>query len=191
MKKIILASASPRRKEILAKTGLKFEVVESGYEEDMSLDLKPEELAKFLSKGKVQALADKYRDCIIIGADTFVVYKDELLGKAKDKEEVKQMLLKVSAQKIRVITGFSVLDTSSKKVVSKSVETILTIKSLSKSQIKNYANTLDGIGKAGGFGIQGIGALLVEKIEGDFFNVMGLPLSKLADVLVEFDIEII
>ncbi len=191
MKKIILASASPRRKEILAKTGLEFEVAESGYKEDMSLDLEPRELAKFLSKGKVQALADKYKNHIIIGADTFVVDGDKLLGKASSKQEIEQMLEKLSAKQVRVITGLSVLDTSSQKIVSRAVETVLTMKSLSKTQIRNYAHTLEGIGKAGGFGIQGIGAALIEKIEGDFFNVMGLPLSKLADVLVEFGIEII
>jgi len=191
MKKIILASTSPRRKEILKAIGLKFLAVDSGYAENMNLNLEPRKLAEHLSRGKALALKDKYNNHIIIGADTFVVLNNELLGKAMDDAQVKEMLYIIRNKKIEVITGFTIIDTASNKIISKSVRTILQMKDLTDSQINNYVKSCEGIGKAGGFAIQGLGALLVEKIDGDYLNIVGLPLSKVSESLQEFGISIL
>ena len=108
MKQIILASTSPRRKEILSLIRLKFKVVASDYEENMKLKMKPLELAKFLSKGKAQALVEKYPKHLIIGADTFVVLDNKLLGKPKSTAQAKKMLTQISNKKLTIITGFTI-----------------------------------------------------------------------------------
>lgn len=190
MKPLILASISPRRKELLAKLGLEFEVVASNYEEDMSLKLKPLELAKVLSAGKAEVVAANYSNHIIIAADTFIALEDELLGKPHTEAKAIQMLKRISGQPISVITGFTIIDTANNKKVSKAIETKVYIKNLSDEEIAGYVKTKEPLDKAGAFAIQGLGAVIVEKIDGDFFNVMGLPLFDLAESLKEFGIEI-
>src|ERR1035437_1103076 len=122
MRKIILASSSPRRKEILSKTGLKFLVDVGDYEEDMTLNMKPMELVKVLSRGKAESVAKRHKNAIIIGADTFIAYKDHLMGKPHTPEKATAMLKKLSGKVHSVITGFTIIDTKTKKSVSRAVE---------------------------------------------------------------------
>jgi septum formation protein len=172
-------------------TGLKFETVASDYEEDMTLDLEPLELAKLLSRGKAEAVAKDYKDSIVIGADTFVVLNNELLGKPHDADTATKMLEKISNQAVSLITGYTIIDTANNKNISETVETKIYIKELSDQEIKGYVATKEPLDKAGAFAIQGIGAIFIKKIEGDFFGAMGLPLFDLSKALKKFGISIL
>jgi septum formation protein len=119
MKKLILASGSPRRKEILEKIGYKFDVQPSEFEENMNQELSPEELAKNLSHGKAKEIADKNKYAIVFGADTFVYFNGKIVGKPKDKAEAIEMLSMLSGKVHEVYTGFTIIDTDSGKWVSK------------------------------------------------------------------------
>jgi nucleoside triphosphate pyrophosphatase len=190
-RKIILASASPRRREILALTGLDFQVDAGDYEETMDLPLEPHELARFLSRQKAEAVALKYGNALIIAADTFLLFEGGLLGKPRDERDAKRMLGRLNGRSHSVITGFTVLDTAKKQSFSDSVETKVYFRHLTAKEIFSYVKSGEPLDKAGAYGIQGLGALLVEKIEGDYFNVMGLPLGALARSLKKFGIRIL
>lgn len=203
MREIILASRSPRRKELLKKLGLSFRVVPSNYEEDMDLDLKPHTLARYLSKQKALAVAKTRNGPIVIAADTLIFFQGKLLGKPHTKHAAKAMLQKIQGKKHSVISGFTIIDTERDKtrsiltrsdlvkIVSESVETVVYMKKLSKSEIDNYVDSLEPLDKAGAYAIQERGSLLVEKIEGDYYNVVGLPLNALARGLKKFGVRVL
>jgi len=191
MRKIILASASPRRKELLEKICLKFEVEPSNYAEDMHSNLNPDELARAISLGKARAVARKHRNAIVIAADTFIVFGGKIMGKPNTEAEARKMLMTLKGKSHSVITGFTIMDTEENKVLTKSVETIIHIKNLTTEEIDAYVRSKEPLDKAGAYAIQGLGSVIVERIEGDYFNVMGLPLSALAEGLKEFGIHIL
>ena len=191
MRKIILASASPRRKELLEKIGLKFEVEPSNYAEDMHSKLNPDELARAISLGKSRAVASKHKNAIVIAADTFIVFRGKIMGKPNTEAEARKMLMALRGKSHSVITGFTILDTEENKVLTKSVETVIHIKKLTPKEIDAYVKSKEPLDKAGAYAIQGLGSVIVERIEGDYFNVMGLPLSALAESLTEFGIHIL
>ena len=191
MKKIILASASPRRKEILMKTGLKFKVDASEYAEDNGHNLPPRKLAMYLSAKKAKSVAIKYKNAIIISADTFIVFKNRIFGKPRNISNAREMLKLFSGKPHSVITGFTIIDTSENKRVSKTVETKVFFRKLNDKEIESYLRTKESLGKAGAYGIQGMGAMLINKIEGDYYNVMGLPLTALVENLKKFGIEVL
>lgn len=191
MKQIILASASPRRKEILAKTGLKFQVEAGAYEEDMGLDMEPHKLARFLSLEKAKAVAGKYKNALIIAADTFITFKGEILGKPHTDIEAKRMLSLLNGKTHSVITGFTIIDTGSNEKISESVETKVCFKRLTEDEIKAYVKSGEPLDKAGAYAIQGLGSVFVKKIEGDYFNVMGLPLGSLTEALKKFGVYVL
>ena len=186
---IVLASASPRRKEILAKTGLKFKVDESAFEERIVAGLKPESLAAFLSRGKARDVARRYRNALVIAADTIVVSRGRLFGKPRTGEEAREMLNSLSGKSHFVITGFTIIDTASKRELSRSVKSKVFFKRLSRDEIEAYIRSGEPLDKAGAYGIQGLGAVLIKKIDGDFFNVVGLPLNALSESLKKFGIK--
>jgi septum formation protein len=191
MKQLILASASPARKEILEKVRIPFIVEVSSYEEDMGLDLPPPELAMHLSQGKARDVAKNHKNAVILGADSFAVFKDQLLGKPHTKERAKEMLRLLSGECHSFITGFTIIDTDSGKEVSDFTETKVYFNELSEKEIENYLTRENVLEKAAAYIIQGIGGVLVAKIEGDYSNVMGLPISAVAQKLKFFGIEII
>ena len=188
-KKIFLASTSPRRIKILKNIGLKFQSVPSNYTEEMDLDLAPEELAKHLAEQKVRDVAKEYKG-IIIGADTFIVLDGRLLGKPHTKDKAQEILKQISGKALKVISGVAIMDTKRKNVISESLATKVFIKKLSKEEIENYIKTNEPLDKAGAFGIQGKGAVFVEKIEGDYYNVVGLPLNLLYRMLSDIRVNI-
>lgn len=190
MRTIILASASPRRKGLLTLIGLKFRVDVSDYEEDLGLKLKPHELAKYLSLEKARAVAHKYNDAIIIAADTFIVFRGKLLGKPHTEKEAMRMLTILNGKSHSVITGYTVLDTHIGKKSSCSVETKVWFRKMTDSELRAYVRTGEPLDKAGAYAIQGIGSLIVKKIEGDYFNVIGLPVASLAVTLKKFRINV-
>ena len=191
MKKIVLASASPRRKELLEQMGLQFEVDPAGYDEGKTSASEPHEMARELSLGKARAAARKHRNALIIAADTFVVLGDRMFGKPHTNAQAREMLRALNGRTHSVITGFTVLDTENGKVMSRSVETRVHVRKLTLGEIDSYVRTKEPLDKAGGYAIQGLGAVLVDRIEGDFSNVVGLPLSALAESLREFGVKVL
>jgi septum formation protein len=187
---IILASSSPRRKELLEKIGIKFMVDPSDYPEDLNSDLSPEDLAKSLSSGKARDVAKKYPDAIIIAADTFGVLKGKILGKPHTAAEAEAMLRSMSGKSHRVITGLTVIDSASQNSITRTVETRVYIKKLSSEEISNYVKTGEPLDKAGAYAIQGLGSIIVEKIVGDYYNVVGLPLNALVESLKDLGLEV-
>ena len=189
-KPVVLASSSPRRRDILEKTGLKFVVDAAEINEDHGRRMKPAELAKIISLEKAKVVAARHPGSIIIAADTFGVLGGRLLGKPRDEDDARDMLKKMSGSCHRVITGFTILDTETGQAVSKAVETKVYFRKLDSEQIEAYVKTGEPLDKAGAYAIQGLGALLVEKIEGDYYNVIGLPLSSLALELKRFGVKL-
>ncbi|MBM4451496.1 MAG: septum formation inhibitor Maf [Chloroflexi bacterium] len=191
MKRVILASESPRRRQLLGQIGLKFQVVPSNSTEDLGSSVEPHELAKSLSMEKVSSVAKKHKNAVVIAADTFGVLEGRILGKPKTEGEAREMLVAMSGKTHSVITGFAILDADDGKSVSRSVETKVRFRELTAGEIEAYVRSGEPLGKAGAYAIQGLGAVLIEKIEGDYFNVMGLPLSALAESLKEFGIRVL
>lgn len=194
MSKFVLASASPRRKELLENIGVEFDIIVSSADESgADRNMAPDMLVKELAMLKAAASA-KYAkgDCYIIGADTVVVYEGEVMGKPKNPKDAEEMLGKLSGNKHYVYTGVCVFNTKDCSAVCRAEKTVVKFKELSPQTIKNYINTGEPMDKAGAYGIQGKGALLIEGIEGDYFNVVGLPLGLLSDMLKkEYNIDIL
>jgi septum formation protein len=190
MKKLILASASPRRKELLQKIGLKFEVDASNCAEEIDPAALPEELVRRISIDKAKAVAPRHQNAVIIAADTIGVIGKKVLGKPHTAAEARKMLAQISGKAHLVITGLTVLDTATDKTITKTVTTKVYIKKLTRAEIDAYVATGEPLDKAGAYGIQGLGAVIVEKIKGDYYNVVGLPLSALMEVLKEFGISV-
>jgi septum formation protein len=189
-KPVVLASSSPRRRELLDKTGLKFMVDAAEINEDHGRRMKASELAKTISLEKAKAVADRHPCSIIIAADTVGVLDGRPLGKPRDEDEARRMLGMLSGKCHTVVTGFTILDTETGKAISKAVETKVYFRKLDSEEIKAYVRTGEPLDKAGAYAIQGMGALLVEKIEGDYYNVIGLPLSALARELNKFGVSL-
>ena len=184
----MLASASPRRRELLENIGLKFSVDPAEIVEMQSHRYKPAGLAKALSLRKAKAVAPRHADSIIIAADTLGVLDGVILGKPSDAGHARKMLAGLSGRCHSVITGFTVIDTATERAVTRAVETKVYFRKISRAEIAAYVRTGEPLDKAGAYAIQGLGALLVERIEGDYYNVIGLPLSALAGVLRRFGI---
>jgi septum formation protein len=191
MKTIILASASPRRKELLEKINLKFEVDASDCEENIDPGLDPLEIVRQLSIQKAKTVEARHKNSIIIAADTVGVMGDRILGKPHTKNEARKMLHEISGKSHLVITGFSIIDTMTDKIVTRTVDTRVYIKKLTREEIDAYVKTGEPLDKAGAYAIQGMGAVMVEKIEGDYYNVMGLPLNALTEALKKFGIYVL
>ena len=192
----ILASGSPRRKELLELMGLEFKVIVSQADEDsVSKDLKPELYVQELALLKASATAKEVlrnKNAVIISADTIVTLDGQILGKPKDEDDAFNMLSKLSGREHEVHTGYCVMRISDGKAVCGKVRTKVKFKDLSDDKIRGYINSGEPMDKAGAYGIQGLGSLLIEKIDGDYFNVVGLPISALADTLEdEMDIKIL
>ena len=190
MKKLVLASESPRRHEILTMVGLSFRIAKSNISEKFNPRFSPRSQAEDLSRQKAEAVAVRYRNAVIIGADTIVSLDNELFGKPESSQIAKAMLTKLQGKTHRVITGFTILDTDLRKSVTKSVETKVTMKSMSKKEIEWYILTKEPMDKAGAYAIQGKGSVFIEKIDGDYFNVVGLPIASLLEELNKFEIRL-
>lgn len=187
-RKLILASASPRRQELLAQLGLQFEVSIPSVPESKGRD--PIMAAEQAALSKASEIAGKIEDAAVIGADTVVVVDDEILGKPRSASEAVKMLKKLSGRTHRVITGMAVVDSTGRRVVDHDI-TFVVFRSLSEEEIRAYVDSGEGLDKAGSYGIQGLGALFIPRIEGSYSNVVGLPLAKLDEMLKHFGISIL
>lgn len=183
---IVLASGSPRRRELLTQIGLAFRVVVSDVDEGIDQDMPPEDQVYFLSQRKARAAAELVApDALVIAADTIVALEGEVMGKPHSQEEAVQMLSRLSGKTHEVYTGFTLR--RGEQAVTQAERTLVTFRDLSPEEITAYVHTGEPMDKAGAYGIQGRGAVLVSGIQGDYFNVMGLPLCRLALALRQFE----
>ena len=186
---IVLASASPRRKEIFSMFGLSPEICVSSVDESYDAGLSPEEVVKTLSYKKGEAVAGKFPDAMVVSADTVVAFGGEILGKPCDESDAVKMLKSLSGTTHEVWTGYTVF--LGGKSVTCAVLTKVRFKSLSHDEILSYVKTGEALDKAGSYGAQGKASVFVEGIEGDFFNVVGFPLSHFYDTVKrEFHIDL-
>lgn len=185
---IILASGSPRRRQLLEQLGLSFTVQSSDVDESVAPGLSPAAMVEQLSLRKGQAVAGSVGpDSLVLAADTVVALGDAILGKPRDRAEALSMLTSLSGKTHQVYTGVTLLGGGRR--VTEHETTAVTFRSLSREEIGAYVDTGEPMDKAGAYGIQGYGALLVERLEGDYFNVMGLPLCRLGRMLAAFGVE--
>lgn len=188
---VILASSSPRRYEILSRLGLTFTVNSADVDESLEAALKPDEAVKILALRKARAVAPHYSKGLIIGADTIVVADENILGKPADSEEALTMLMSLQGREHLVYSGFAVIDAATGQAEVGCEKTTVVFRSITREEAQAYIATGEPMGKAGAYAIQGLGAVFVQEIHGDYFNVVGLPLFKLAQALKSFGLDII
>ena len=212
--KLILASASPRRKELLEQIGIKFEILPAKGEEILTSNI-PSQAVLELSKQKATEVAEQVeksilnlskqkmnelveekeqmqKGIVVLGADTIVVFKDKILGKPKDTADAINMLQMLSGNIHSVFTGVTlfILEEDNKRIVSFYEETKVSMYSMTKEEITAYVKTKEPMDKAGAYGIQGRGARYIERMEGDYYNVVGLPIGRIYQELYQSGIEI-
>lgn len=176
MKPLILASNSPRRKELLLQARLSFSVIASTIEEQVDRTLPPEQIVQSLALQKANDVFSRHQDAVVIGADTVVVSDEKILGKPLNRTDAREMLHSLSNHTHSVFTGVAIV--SEHKRITFSEETKVTFWRLREEEIEAYLDSGEPFDKAGSYGIQGLGALFVKEIVGDYFNVVGLPLSR-------------
>ena len=179
--KLILASGSPRRRELLTMLGAQFETIPARGEERADPSLAPPQLVEQLALAKAREVARMHPDAVVIGADTVVSADGAVLGKPHSREEAAAMLRGLSGRTHSVFTGLAVLSPEGEQTGWE--ETRVTFCPLSDREIEAYIDTGEPLDKAGAYGAQGIAALFIERMEGDFFNVVGLPLCRLGKML--------
>lgn len=190
MRKIVLASNSQSRKYLLSTLGIKFESYPSNIDEKKISISNPSQLVKKLSLLKALSIAPKFDDAIIISADTVTAFRGKIIGKPSNEEEAYNILKSLSNDKHYAYTGYTIIDTKSGKKTTKVVKTKVYFRELSDSEIKQYINTKEPLNKAGAYAIQSLGGLFVKRIEGDFYNIIGLPLNSLFLELQKFGVSI-
>ncbi|MBB3907197.1 septum formation inhibitor Maf [Anoxybacillus sp. UARK-01] len=183
--KLILASSSPRRKQLLNMAGLHFDILASEIDEHIQANQTPEEMVQSLAYQKAKEVQRKHPDAYVIGADTIVVHEGQALGKPKTKQEAFEMLNRLSGQTHEVFTGVAILSPEKETVFAE--RTAVTFWDMTKEEIWEYIETGEPMDKAGAYGIQGKGALFVKQIVGDYFSVVGLPLSRTIRELKKLD----
>jgi septum formation protein len=181
--KLILASASPRRADLLDLAGIPFRRMVSGVSEDVDAPVDPEDHVVELSRRKARDVAQRFSSGVVLGADTVVILDGEILGKPAGKKEATGMLRKLSGRTHQVYTGLTLVDVAGDIWVSHVERTEVTFRELTDEEIAEYVATGEPLDKAGAYGIQGKGALLVSGIDGCFYNVVGLPLVGLLGMI--------
>ncbi len=191
-RKFILASQSPRRRELLSSLISDFEIIVDNSDEFILPEIPPEDAVVQLALKKAQNVAAVAEgEALVIGADTVVCIDGKILGKPRDEKEAEEMLNRLSGREHYVLTGVAVVDRESKKSVSAAQKTAVRFRELTEREIKSYVKSGEPLDKAGAYGIQGKASVFVEEICGDYFNVVGLPLCTLYKLLSnEFDIEL-
>lgn len=182
--RLILASQSPRRRELLAKITTEFEVIPARGEEILPEGIDPESAVKLLAEQKAAEVFSQNKDAVVIGSDTVVALDGQILGKPGSAQEAEHMLAMLSGRVHRVFTGVCVLSANLKKTVA--VSTDVEFYPLSQKEISDYVATGEPMDKAGAYGIQDKGSLIVKGISGDYFSVMGLPVAALSRLLEDF-----
>jgi septum formation protein len=180
----ILASASPRRREILQSVGLNFKIIPANVNEDYLTGESPRQHVKRLSFNKAMAVAEKYQKAWVLGADTIVVIDGMILGKPKNKVQAKNMLEKLSGRHHKVFTGVTISHMESAISKTQVIQSTVRFKTISPEEMKWYINCDEPYDKAGGYAIQGKGAYFIRSIRGSYTNVIGLPLCEVLETLI-------
>lgn len=181
---VILASASPRRKQLLSRIFSDFDICPSSADETVPETVKPYEYAEYLAVKKAEDIAEKNKDSLVIGCDTVVINGSKILGKPQSRNDAYDMIKMLSGKKHQVMTGICLC--LSGKSVSFSCRTDVEFYNLSETEILEYIASDEPYDKAGAYGIQGAGGLFVKRIDGDFYNVMGLPVAELNRRIKQF-----
>ncbi len=187
---LVLASSSPRRKQLLELLNIPFNVVDSNVDETVEFGPSPAEIAKMLANRKAQSVANMIGPGhIVIGADTIVVLNHRVLGKPNDRNDAIEMLLALQGKVHEVFTGIAIIDDKNSKELRKEIvqvsRTLVKMRKLTLSQIEKYVDSGEPMDKAGAYAIQGFGSVFVESIEGCYFNVVGLPVSLFVNMMEE------
>ncbi len=192
MSKIVLASSSPRRKEILSKFNIDISIIKSNIVEKTHEKNEPQNIAMSLAFQKAFNVSQKVKqNSVVLGADT-IVYNDKILGKPENEKHAYELISSLNGKTHYVITGFSIIKAGTNNKIIDYVSTKVKFQKLSDERIKKYIDTKEYEDKAGGYAIQGFGSLLVDSIEGSYFNVVGLPIVKIDYYLRNyFDIDIL
>ncbi|AYF53297.1 Maf-like protein [Clostridium botulinum] len=190
--RIVLASASERRQELLQRITNKFEVIVSNFDENtVDFEGNFENYVMKLAKGKAISVAQNLsKDAVVIGCDTIVAFNGKVLGKPNDELEAFNMLKALSGNVHKVYSGIAVIDTIKGNTRVENVCTSVKFSSLTNEKIKEYISTKEPMDKAGAYGIQGFGGVFVEEINGDYYNVVGLSLNKLDKMLWEMGVDL-
>ncbi len=176
---LILASTSPRRKELLRKLNIPFTVEPSDFEEVITQDSDPFELVKKLSYGKAQAVVNNFPESVVIGADTVVVFDKKIYGKPHTADKALEMLKELNGTEHSIITGVTIIFPSPFKIISFAEETKIFFKQVSEQELIDYVTTGEPLDKAGAYAFQEKGSFLIDHIEGDLDNAIGLPVNKI------------
>lgn len=191
-KKIILASASPRRKELLTSMGLEFEVIPSGVEENIDNESFSAGLIENLAAEKALDVAGKINyPALVIGCDTVVVINNKILGKPKDETDAFTMLKTLSGHIHQVVSGIAIVDTETNKTLKGFVISNVTFKEISDAEMYSYIQTKEPVDKAGAYAIQGLAGMFVKSINGCYSNIVGISVFKLAEMLKEFGVKLL
>lgn len=186
--RIILASESAGKKQVLHEAGVVFEAVTSNFNEDTVQASSPYELTMLLSQGKARSVASEYQDAIIIGADTVAASRDVILGKPHTEEKSIEMLTMLSGDVHSMITGLTVIDSRTQKEITRSAETKIWFRNIPIEEIIEYTRSGEALKKAGAYAYQLNGKKFVERVEGSHTNIIGLPFEDLKDILSEFKV---
>ena len=190
MHRIILASSSPRRKDLLQLLKLSFDIIVRQVDESIDVGLNPAQNVEMLALRKADAVAQELDRGIVLGADTVVVKDGLILGKPKNRTHAAEMLKFLSGSIHEVWTGVAVIDAADGRQEVFSERTEVTLKNLTEEETNGYISTGEPMGKAGSYAAQGLGAVLVKGINGCYFNVVGLPVYRLAEVLKTFGVRV-
>lgn len=182
-KSLILASASPRRQELLKSAGLDFKIIPAHVNENYLAEESPREHVRRLSRDKAMVVARRYPDAFVLGADTIVVIDGIILGKPKNKAQAKKMLGKLSGREHKVFTGFTIVHMVLKVHQTKVVQSAVRFKTIRPEEMAWYIACNEPYDKAGGYALQGRGACFIRSIRGSYTNVIGLPLCEVLETL--------
>lgn len=194
-RRIILASTSPRRQEIIASLRIPYEIQPSHVNEDTPPDWTPQQIVEGLALRKAETVYNKFspskEPCIVVGSDTIVLLDNQIMGKPNDDEEAFEMLSLLQGRTHEVYSGVACIDAMTGRTVVNHRVTSVTMKSLSAQTIQSYVNSGEPSDKAGAYAIQGLGATLIDRIDGCYFNVVGLSVSLLSDMLSELGLDVL
>lgn len=191
MTKIILASTSPRRRKLLKKYVKNLQVIPPKISEDKIKEMDPRRRVLKAAVMKAESILNEVKEGIVIAADTIIELDGKAIGKPRNLKEAKEILLKLTGRKHKVVTGIIVIECKEKKRITAIVETEVYMKKLSEEEIEAYIKTGEPLGKAGAYAIQELGAVLIERINGCFYNVVGLPIPKLYEMLKKVNINLL
>jgi len=181
----ILASASPRRQQLLRDIGLQFDVIPGDVNEDFLNDELPVDYVSRMSREKSDAIAQKVPDAWVLGADTIVIIDGEVLGKPLTREDARNMLIKLSGREHCVITGFTIVKKSAHTTMTNVVESRVVFKTIEADELEWYIDSPEPYDKAGAYAVQGMAGYFVKEIHGSYTNVVGLPLTEVVTALKE------